>query len=331
MSELLVVDDEEGVRRSLKRALERDGYRVILVENGEEALSFIRGNGKSIETVISDYRMPGIDGLETLKEIGRINGDITRIMLTGYATMASAIEAVNEGIDGFLTKPFENDELRSKVKEYTLKKRLKQFVPEQILLELQKNGAALLPKRFTVTVLFTDIRGFTSFSEKRDPEEVAALLNGSYFTPVDEIIFRHNGTVDKHIGDSVMGIFGAPLSAPDDPLNAASAALEIREKMAEINRKMIDTGHSINVGMGIATGEAMAGIFGSPHKKEYTVFGTAVNLAARLEGLAAADEILLCENTMRRIDEKITTQKVPSVSIRGFTHSPEVYRALQRK
>jgi len=327
----MVVDDEEGVRRSLKRALERDGYQVTLVQNGEEALSVIRDNGKKIETVISDYRMPGMDGLETLKEIGRFNGDITRIMLTGYATMASAIEAVNEGIDGFLTKPFENDELRSKIKEYTLKKRLKQFVSEQVMHELQKDGNALLPRRFTVSVLFTDIRGFTSFSEKFDPAEIASLLNESYFTPVDEIIFRHDGTLDKHIGDSVMGIFGAPISGEVDPLNAVSAALEIREKMAEINRKINDTGHSINVGMGIATGEAMAGIFGSPRKKEYTVFGTAVNLAARLESLAAAGEILICEKTMRHVEEEIATQKVPSVAIRGFSPSPEVYRALQRK
>jgi DNA-binding NtrC family response regulator len=109
MNGLMVVDDEEGVRRSLKKVLERDGYRIVLAENGEEALRIIKGDGRELETVISDYRMPGIDGLETLIEIGRINTEITRIMLTGYATMASAIEAVNAGIDGFLTKPFENE------------------------------------------------------------------------------------------------------------------------------------------------------------------------------------------------------------------------------
>lgn len=159
MNGLMVVDDEEGVRRALKKVLERDGYRIVLAENGEEALSIIRSDGRDIETVISDYRMPGMDGLETLIEIGRLNAEITRIMLTGYATMASAIEAVNEGIDGFLTKPFENDELRAKVREYNIKKRLKQFVSEQVFTELQRSGTALLPKRLNVSVLFTDIRG----------------------------------------------------------------------------------------------------------------------------------------------------------------------------
>ena len=147
MNGLMVVDDEEGVRRSLKKVLEKDGYRIILAENGEEALDIVRSDGRDIETVISDYRMPGMDGLETLIEIGRMNAEITRIMLTGYATMASAIEAVNAGIDGFLTKPFENDELRAKVREYNIKKRLKQFVSEQVLAELQKKREAILPKR----------------------------------------------------------------------------------------------------------------------------------------------------------------------------------------
>ena len=102
-------------------------------------------------------------------EIGRLNAEITRIMLTGYATMASAIEAVNEGIDGFLTKPFENDELRAKVREYNIKKRLKQFVSEQVLTELQRSGTALLPKRLNVSVLFTDIPGVHEPVRKAQP------------------------------------------------------------------------------------------------------------------------------------------------------------------
>ncbi|MHB8829625.1 MAG: adenylate/guanylate cyclase domain-containing protein [Syntrophales bacterium] len=331
MSGLMVVDDEEGVRRSLKRVLERDGYEVILAENGEEAISIIRNDGKNIETVISDYRMPGINGLETLVEIGRMNMDITRIMLTGYATMASAIEAVNEGIDGFLTKPFENDELKAKVREYTIKKRLKQFVSEQVMNELQRDGAALLPRRLDVSVLFTDIRGFTNLSEKLDPALLSSLLNRQYFTPIDNIIFRHNGTVDKHIGDSVMGIFGAPVKGADDPGEAVFAALAIREKMAEINKEIQEDGRRIDVGMGIATGEAMAGIFGSPRKKEYTVFGAAVNLASRLESIAAADEILICGETMRYVKEKVAVENVPSAVIRGLSLSPTVYRVLSRK
>lgn len=331
MNGLMVVDDEEGVRRSLKKVLERDGYRIVLAENGEEALSIIRSDGRDIETVISDYRMPGMDGLETLIEIGRLNTEITRIMLTGYATMASAIEAVNEGIDGFLTKPFENDELRAKVREYSIKKRLKQFVSEQVLAELQRSGTALLPKRLTVSVLFTDIRGFTSLSERLNPSELSDLLNRHYFSPLDNIIFSHNGTLDKHIGDSIMGIFGAPVGGGDDADRAVQAALAIREEIAGINETIPNVDRRIAIGIGIATGDVMAGIFGSPRKKEYTVLGATVNLASRLENLARANQILVCGETARIVDNLVNLEKVPSPAIRGFAKPPDVYSVLGKK
>ncbi len=331
MNGLMVVDDEEGVRRSLKKVLERDGYRILLAENGEEALSIVRGDDRDIETVISDYRMPGMDGLETLIEIGRLNAEITRIMLTGYATMASAIEAVNEGIDGFLTKPFENDELRAKVREYNIKKRLKQFVSEQVLAELQKSGTALLPKRLNVSVLFTDIRGFTSLSERLNPAELSELLNRCYFSPLDNVIFRHNGTLDKHIGDSIMGIFGAPVGGDDDAGRAVQAALDVREEIAGINESIPDAQRRIAVGIGIATGEVMAGIFGSPRKKEYTIFGAPVNLASRLENLALANQILICGETARLVENLVRMEKIPSPFIRGLAHTPEVFSVLGKR
>jgi adenylate cyclase len=331
MNGLMVVDDEEGVRRSLKKVLERDGYRIILAESGEEALSIVHSDGRDIETVISDYRMPGMDGLETLIKIGRVNAEIIRIMLTGYATMASAIEAVNEGIDGFLTKPFENDELRAKVREYGIKKRLKQFVPEQVLAEIQKNGTTLLPKRLNVRVLFTDIRGFTRLAETLNPSELSELLNRYYFTPLDEIIFRHDGTLDKHIGDSIMGIFGAPVGGDDDAIRAVLAALDIREEIARINRNMPGTGLRISVGIGIASGEVMVGIFGSQRKKEYTAFGTPVNLSSRLEDLALADQILICGETARLVENLVRMEKIPSQSIRGMARLPDVFNVLGEK
>jgi class 3 adenylate cyclase len=331
MNSLMVVDDEEGVRRSLKKVLERDGYRIILAENGEEALSIVRSDSRDIETVISDYRMPGMDGLETLIEIGRLNAEITRIMLTGYATMASAIEAVNEGIDGFLTKPFENDELRAKVREYSIKKRLKQFVSEQVLAELQKSRTALLPKRLNVSILFTDIRGFTSLSEMLNPAELSELLNRYYFTPLDDIIFRHNGTLDKHIGDGIMGIFGAPVGGDDDAARAVLTALDIRGEIAGINESIPEAERRITVGIGIATGEVMAGIFGSRRKKEYTVFGAPVNLASRLENLARANQILICGETARLVENLVRMEKLSSPFIRGLDRSPGVFSILGEK
>jgi len=327
---LMVVDDEEGVRRALKKVLEIDGYSIFLAASGEEAIWNIQNNGKNIETVISDFKMPGIDGLETLKEIGRINPEITRIMLTGYATMESAIEAVNEGIDGFLTKPFENVELRAKVREYNIKKRLKQFVSEQILAELHRKGKNIIPQKQRVSVLFIDIRGFSEISEKMSPQELSDMLNIYYFLPNDNIIFEYNGTLDKHIGDSIMGVFGAPVAYPDDAARAVMSAIRMREEMVRVNELLRSTDRQISVGIGISTGEVMAGIFGSPRKKEYTVFGPPVNLASRLERLARGNQILICDETYRQVRDMVQVEKMAPLSIKGIERKFDVYSVVGR-
>jgi len=330
MNGLLVVDDEEGVRRSLKRLLEKDGYLIVLAENGREALDVVRNDIREIETVICDYRMPGMDGIETLIEIGRINTEITRIILTAYATMANAIEAVNAGIDGFLTKPFENRELRAKVKECTIKKRLKQFVSEQVMAEIQKNTRTIHPRRMQVTILFCDMRGFSGLLERLTPVELSELLNRHYFTPLDGIIFAHNGTLDKHIGDSVMAIFGAPVSGSDDALRAVQSALTIREEIARINMSITEADRKIAVGIGIATGEVLAGIFGSSRKKEYTAYGATVNLAKRLENYAKADQIVICDQTARLVENFVQLEKITGPIIKGVAHQSDVFRVLRR-
>ncbi len=331
MNGLLVVDDEEGVRRSLKRLLQKDGYLIMLAENGREALEIVRNDAQEIETVICDYRMPGMDGIETLVEIGRINTEITRIILTAYATMANAIDAVNAGIDGFLTKPFENQELRAKVKECMIKKRLKQFVSEQVMAEIQKNTRTIHPRRMQATILFCDMRGFSGLSERLTPSELSELLNRHYFTPLDGVIFAHNGTLDKHIGDGVMAIFGAPIGGSDDAVRAVQAALTILEEIARINTGIPEADRRIAVGIGIATGEVMAGIFGSSRKKEYTAFGSPVNLASRLENIAKADQIFICGQTARLVEDFVQLEKITGPNIKGVAHQSEVFRVLGRR
>lgn len=329
MTGLLIVDDEEGVRRSLKKVLAKDGYKILLAENGIEAINIVQDNWRDIGTVISDFKMPGIDGLETLIEIGSINPEITRIMLTGYATMESAIHSVNAGIDGFLTKPFENIELRAKVREYNIKKRLKQFVSEQILTELQKEGKNIVPRKQRVSILFSDIRGFSEISEKMSPLELSDMLNSYYFSPLDSIIFEYNGTLDKHIGDSIMGIFGAPISYGDDALRAVKCAIRMREEMTKINRNLSKIDKNISVGIGISTGEAMVGIFGSPRKKEYTVFGSSVNLAARLERHAKKDQILICDETYGEVQDSVEVESMDTFDIKGIKRKINVFEVIE--
>lgn len=331
MTGLMIVDDEEGVRRSLKKVFEKECSDIVLAENGRQAIDMVKTHRPDIETVISDFKMPGIDGLETLIEIGRINPDITRIMLTGYATMESAIDSVNEGIDGFLTKPFDNLEIRAKVREYNLKKRLKQFVSEQILMTLQKDGASMMPQRHIVSILFTDIRGFTALSETLAPDELSDFLNVYYFSPLDRIIFDCNGTLDKHIGDSIMAVFGAPVGYADDAHRAVTSAIKMKQEIAAINERLRPMNRNLSVGMGVSTGEVMAGIFGSSRKKEYTAFGSAVNVAARLEKKAAAGQILICPETYRRVAESFEVRKTDVASLRGIERKLDIYEVVGAK
>ena len=325
---VLIVDDEEGVRRSLRKVLERDQYGILAAENGQEAIEIVRENKRDIETVISDYKMPGLNGLETLIEIGRLNPEITRIILTGYATMESAIESVNAGIDGFLTKPFDNAELRAKVKEYNIKKRLKQFVSEPVLNELQRDVADMYPKKQTISVMFTDIRGFTGMAEGMNPRDLSELINHHYFSPLDQIIYDYRGTLDKHIGDGIMGIFGAPKAEADDAERAVLAALKMREEMAAINTRLSKEGKKIGVGIGISTGEAMVGIFGSAKKKEYTAFGLPVNVASRLEHLALEGQILICERTYELVRELVTVEPMGSFALKGMQRRVDIFNII---
>jgi adenylate cyclase len=327
---LLFIDDEEGVRRSVTRALKREPYTIYTAENGDTGIRLAQQHLSEITIVISDYKMPGLDGLETLTQIGSINPEVTRVLLTGYATMESAIHATNEGLDGFLTKPFDNVELRNKIQEILIKKRLKQFVSDPIYQEIKSNPSIMEPRRQTATLLFSDIRGFTEMSNNMPPEEIAAFLNHHYFTPLGEIAYRYNGTVDKHIGDSIMVIYGSPVSYEDDIHRAVESAIEMQETTRTINQKLHKkNGFRLNVGIGICTGDVVTGVFGSLRKKEYTAFGMPVNIASRLEKLAKGGEILVNETTYEEVSDRFLAEKmVPPVTIKGLHNPVTIYRIL---
>lgn len=327
MNGMLFIDDEEGIRRSITRALRHEGYNILLAKDGDEGLALFEKHMPEIGIVISDYKMPGRDGMETLCRIGKMNPEITRILLTGYATLESAIQATNEGLDGFLTKPFDNIDLRLKIREIALKKRLQQFVPIEIYEKIKNIRNPLQPKKQQATILFTDIRGFTSISQNVPPDTLAQYLNEHYFSPLGEIAFKHNGTVDKHIGDSIMIIYGAPVIRDDDPVRAVEAAIAMQKAIQEHNTNLtFGTGIELNMGIGICTGEVVTGIFGSLRKKEYTAIGTPVNIAARLEKLAGNKEILISESTYQKTKGSIPAEAMEPIFIKGIEDPVTIYK-----
>jgi adenylate cyclase len=292
---VLVIDDEEGIRRSITRLLKSEGYFVQAAKDGEEALQTVRNNPHNLDIVICDLMMPGIDGITTMEEINGLHPEVTRIILTGYGTLDASIKAIEAGVDGFITKPFENRDLTWKIKECYLKRKLKQFVAPDIFREVLNKPVPLEPKVSRITILFSDIRGFTRLCTEMPPEELATLLNRDYFHPLSAIIMKHNGMVDKYIGDSIMALFGTPVDQGKHEEKAVQCAIEM------LGAPGLARG-GLDVGIGIATGIAITGVFGSTSKKEYTAMGTPVNIAARLQKLAGPGEIIISEITREALN-----------------------------
>ncbi len=175
------------------------------------------------------------------------------------------------------------------------------FMPEYVVQQLLEDPDSfrLGGVNQIITVLFADIRGFTSISENENPEKVVGLLN-HYFTAMTEIIFEHGGTLDKYIGDGLMALFGAPTATPDDAKNALNAAVAMQKRLVTLKAELAEQGFDrIAIGIGLHTGVATIGYIGSERRSEYTAIGDTVNLASRLESNTVGGQILISEATAR--------------------------------
>ncbi len=190
-------------------------------------------------------------------------------------------------------------------------------------LAIEKGGAQ---KR--VTVLFADIRGFTSLTERLAPTDMVALMN-EYFERVSNVIFAYDGTLDKYIGDAVMALFGAPLGTDDDEYNAVRAAAEMQQVVRDFNREraMMDL-EQIGIGVGIATATVIAGYVGSSRTMSYTVFGRGVNLASRLCSAAKPGEILISPTTYQTVEHQVHADKMDEMRLKGMADPVAPYRLL---
>ncbi len=180
--------------------------------------------------------------------------------------------------------------------------------------ELTKGGASRIS-----TVLFSDLRGFTSMSERLGPEEIVAMLN-EYFELMVEVLFEFEGTLDKYMGDGLMAVFGSPVDIEEAPLKAVAAALRMREALAQYNVfRRADGKEALNVGIGIDTGPLVAGYMGSSKTMNYTVIGPPVNLASRLCGAAQATEILISNRTHAELKDWLQVETKPAMALKGIS------------
>lgn len=179
-----------------------------------------------------------------------------------------------------------------------------------------------------LTMLFSDIRGFTTMSDGRPAEEVVNTLN-EYFEVMVDVLFQYHGTLDKFVGDEIIGLFGAPIPIADAPYKAVVCALAMMQALAEFNRtRAAENLEAIRIGIGINTGQVITGSIGSTRALQYTAIGDAMNVASRLVNIAQAGEIIISDHTHRHVAHLIEAQALPPVRVKGKAEELRVYRVL---
>jgi len=237
--------------------------------------------------------------------------------LANYAAVAVERARLNQKI------------LAEEKKRERLRRFLSPQVANRILSTSESQGAALgIPEQKDVSVLFADIVGFTSMSERMTPAAVALLLN-EYLSRMTDIIFKYEGTLDKYIGDAIMAVFGAPLDMPDHAARCVRAGLEMRERLLEFNAERKE-GPQLRIRIGINSGNAMAGEIGSTNKREYTVLGDTVNTASRLESSVAKPMmVVIGENTYEAVKGQFEVKPLGKATLKGKEREVSVFEVLR--
>lgn len=284
-----------------------------------------------IETVVS------ISGLVMLAIALFLGISISRGLTAPVRELVEATKRVGRGEYDFAVNIKTKDELSTLARSFNhmthgllLKEQyrgiLNKVVSPDIAEEMVDGNITLGGENRVVTTLFADIRGFTTITEGMEPQEVIAMLNQFMGKAADAVDAR-GGVVDKYVGDQIMALFGAPVSRPDDPFRAVSAALKMRESIMHLNNDRKTSGlQEVNVGIGINTGMVVAGNMGSVNRLNYTVLGKSVNIAARLCSQAGPSDILISHYTYKEVAQQVETELLPPLKMKGLSQPVRVHK-----
>ncbi len=361
---ILVVDDDEGNRELLARRLRRQGYCVEVAAGGRQALEVL--GAKTLDLVLLDVMMPEMDGYTVLQRLKADEGlrDIPVLMISALDEIASVVRCIELGAEDYLSKPFDPVVLRARIGACLERKRLHdqevrhreelaelnrtlaQRVEQQVaqlerlsklkrffspqLAELIVAGGAedpLKTHRREVTVVFLDLRGFSSFAETADPEEVMGVLR-EYHTAMGELILTHEGTLERFTGDGMMVFFNDPVPVPDPAQRAIRMALAMRERVEELTAKWEKRGYNLKLGVGITQGYATIGAIGFEGRWDYGAIGTVTNLAARLCAEAQPGQILVPRRLLGSVESLVEVEPVGELSLKGFHRSIPAYNIV---
>jgi adenylate cyclase len=346
---ILVVDDIPDNVEILRMRLGSLGYEVVVAEDGEQALAVVRETPPDL--ILLDIMMPRIDGLEVVR---RLKADATLpfipvILVTAKASPTDVVAGLDAGGDDYLSKPIEHGALvarvramlrikalhdevqalnrgleakvRDQVEELQRVGRLRRFLAPQLAQAIVSAGddeAMLENHRREVVALFCDLRGFTSFSETAEPEDVMGVL-GEYHAAAGPLIYKYEGTLERFLGDGMMVLFNDPLPCPDAPQRAARMAIEMRDAVAALAPAWKRKGHVLGFGVGLAQGYATMGTIGFENRLEYTAIGAVINLAARLCADAQDGQILTNSRLAAAIGDSVEIDELGERTLRGMS------------
>ena len=332
---LLVVDDNKVNRLLLTRNVELQGHHAASAENGRVALEMLRR--EPFDLLLLDIEMPEMDGfavLEQLKADVQLR-DLPVIVTSSLEGLENVVRCIELGAEDYLSKPINPVLLKARIGASIEKKRLRdqlrdmvrRFATSEVAQDMQQSGFALGGKRIRGTVMFADIRSFTALVESQPPEETIELLN-AYYALMFDAISSHGGVVNQMIGDGLMAIFGAPLPLDDCAGSAVAAAQEMIELVEQFNLERAAARKApIRIGIGIATGDVVAGYTGTQLRATYTCIGDTVNLAARLEAHTKRVQraILIDAATRQGVGAGLQLIALGDVQFKGKAVAEQVY------
>jgi class 3 adenylate cyclase len=338
---VLVADDNPDNRQLLSDIVATIGHSTVTAHDGEETLKLVKE--RKPDLVILDVNMPGMSGFEVCN---RIKGDpktasIPVLMLTALNADEHRVQGLVLGADDYLTKPFNPRELMERIKmrlrqkeqtdglqkqQQIIRDTFERFVAPAVVEQLLQapDQVALGGTLQEVTVLFADLEGFTSISERTAPDKLLAVLN-RYHTMMVGIVRENGGTVDKFMGDGLMALYNTPLAQPDHARRAVQTALAIRTAVTSFHAE-IEPEFRCAINFGIHTGMAVVGNVGAPELMNFTAIGDTVNLAFRLQELSRSGSILISEDTWKLVHEQVAADSAGSKTIQGRERPVMVYQ-----
>ncbi|MFU8802698.1 MAG: adenylate/guanylate cyclase domain-containing protein [Bradymonadaceae bacterium] len=277
--------------------------------------SIILGNIRSTMSVplLHENEILGVIHLDSKVASGAFT-EKDLMILTGFARQAAILIQHHR----LIKKMEEEVVVREKLHRLLSPQLVEEVVSGR--LELKKGGETR-----PATVMFADIRGFTSYSETHTPQQVVDMLN-EYFELMVDVIFKHEGTLDKFIGDEIMAIWGAPISHPDDTERAVRCAVEMQQVLEKYNLDRQEEHDILRIGVGLNTGEVVAGYMGSTKSMNYTVMGDTVNIASRVCSAAGPGEVIIGENTFEEVGELVVCEKLPPTKLKGKLEHVDLFR-----